>query len=82
MPCLEDGKISSTGFYAGQSFITRTAKRWTWWWESGEWKSKPRKPWDPFEDESDDTPDGRKKPAPAKKDPKEGQGFGKRAGSG
>ena len=78
--CKERGQIKSTGFYAGQSFITRTAKRWTWWWESGEWQSNPQKPWDPFEDESDETPSGMK--SPEKKDPKKGTGFQKRAGSG
>lgn len=85
--CNEEGKVSSTGFYAGQSFITRTAKRWTWWWESGAWQSTPLKPWDPFEDESDDTPEGQKKTdtpnkKPKNEDPKKGRGFGRRAGSG
>jgi hypothetical protein len=79
--CNERGQIKSTGVYAGISFITRTAKRWTWWWESGEWQTNPQPPWDPFEDESDETPDGRKAPE-APKDPKKGSGFGKRAGSG
>ena len=77
----ETGTIKSTGHYAAPSFIRRTGKRWTWWWESGEWQENPKKPWDPFEDESDETPDGRK-PTEPKKDPKKGSGFKKRAGSG
>lgn len=77
--CREREQIRSTGVYAGQSFMTRIAKRWTWWWESGEWQTNPQKPWDPFEDESDDTDTGMK-PTESKKK-KKGGGFAKRAGS-
>ena len=48
-------------------------KRWTYWWDSGLWKTDPVKPWDPREDEVD--PEAEKD-----KQGKEGQGFGKRAG--
>ena len=83
--CKEREQIRSTGVFAGQSFMTRIAKRWTWWWESGEWQTNPQKPWDPFEDETDDTATGMK-PVETTKDPKKGpkkgRGFEKRAGSG
>ena len=80
--CREREQIRSTGVFAGQSFMTRIAKRWTWWWESGEWQTNPKKPWDPFDDESDDSATGMKPLESKKTDKKKGGGFGKRAGSG
>ena len=79
----ERERIRAWGAYASPQFIERIAKRWTWWWIEEEWKDNPRKPWDPFEDETDATPDGMKKPTKAEdeKDPKK-SGYGKRAGSG
>ena len=62
------------------NFTKRVAQRWTWWWANDEWKHEPRKPWDPFEDESDDTETGIKEPEKKKK--KKGSGFSKRAGTG
>ncbi len=77
----ERERIRAWGAYAAPSFITRIAKRWTWWWIEGEWKENPRKPWDPFEDEDDAAKDGIKRTEPdKKKDPKK-TGYGKRAGS-
>ncbi|MDJ0521188.1 MAG: hypothetical protein QNJ90_03855 [Planctomycetota bacterium] len=76
----ERERIRAWGTYGSPRFIKRIARRWTWWWIEDEWKLNPRKPWDPFEDESDTTPDGRKTAEP-EKDPKK-KGYGKRAGSG
>jgi hypothetical protein len=75
----ERERIRAWGAYASPQFIERIAKRWTWWWIEGEWKDNPRKPWDPFEDESDATPTGMKKKAEEPKDPNK-SGYGKRAG--
>jgi len=63
--------------HSTSSFVTGIAKRWTYWWMEDVWKDDPMKPWDPTEDESDDTADGRK--APEKKKRKK-SGYGKRAG--
>ena len=76
----ERERVRAWGAFAAPSFIERIAKCWTWWWIEGEWKSNPREPWDPFEDESDATKDGRKPETPEKDAEK--KGYGKRAGSG
>jgi hypothetical protein len=59
-----------------EDFVTGIAKRWIYWWKEDVWKDDPMKPWDPMEDESDDTEDGRKPPAKKKKK----SGYSKRAG--
>lgn len=74
----ETARIRAWGIYAAPSFIDRTARRWTWWWKTGEWKTNPQRPWDPHE-EVDDMADGYKRPG-AKKKKKKG-GYSKPAGS-
>jgi hypothetical protein len=59
------------------NYVLRSCQRWTWWWKYDEWKNNPRKVWDPFEDESDESETGIK--GPEKKDDGK-KGFGKRAG--
>ncbi len=76
----EREQIRAWGLYAAPRFITRIARRWTWWWTEDEWKARPREPWDPTSDESDTAPDGIKRPDADKKHGK--KGWGKRAGSG
>jgi hypothetical protein len=69
-------RIRAWGLDAAPSFIERTAKRWTWWWENEEWRTNPRDAWDPHDDP--ENPKGEKdKEAPKKK---VGGGYDKPAG--